>query len=250
MNALKNIKINFQVMAIPVAAILGFVIVAVANFANNQIASDLRAEQSAATEVVRTVSAIQVGFLQNRRSEKDFFLRGTEKFAIRHTEQSAETMVHFDELAGLFHEPDDIESAAAMKGLYEQYVIAFDEVVAIRKEIGFSHNEGLRGDLRKAVKEAEAQINLSNSPRLEAAILMMRRSEKDFMLRGDLKYVDKHSTSLEKFRVVAGEEISDELDRKYVSDKVEMYATDFRKVADRMQAEEVKKKAMSILYAR
>ncbi|WP_375261432.1 HAMP domain-containing protein, partial [Palleronia sp.] len=62
------------------------------------------------------------------------------------------------------------------------------------EEMGFSQNQGIIGSLRAAVHEVESRLNTAGEgdaslDGLIVNMLMLRRNEKDFMLRGDPKYV-------------------------------------------------------------
>lgn len=69
---------------------------------------------------------------------------------------------------------------------------AFD-VVAAQRNLGFNENEGFQGKLRIAVHAVEERLRQVKQPRLTILMLMMRRHEKDFILRGEEKYADQLS---------------------------------------------------------
>ncbi|MBU0485278.1 MAG: HAMP domain-containing protein [Proteobacteria bacterium] len=71
----------------------------------------------------------------------------------------------------------------------EKYVKVFDRFVAGMKELGLDQNSGLQGELRKAIQEVEKGVEKFNDDHLLVSILMMRRHEKDFIMREDEKYV-------------------------------------------------------------
>ena len=107
-----------------------------------------------------------------------------------------------DTLRGLMVVVVDIRSGLVDKGvdlskfdaskraltLYQQY---FNRYVAVQTTIGLDHKSGLYGDLRAAVHQLEAQVFELNETQLMADMLMLRRREKDFMLRWDEKYLEK-----------------------------------------------------------
>ena len=61
-------------------------------------------------------------------------------------------------------------------------------VLLVGGTVGFNENSGLEGNLREAVHQIEARLAEFDEPRLTILMLMMRRHEKDFLLRGDEKY--------------------------------------------------------------
>ena len=56
-------------------------------------------------------------------------------------------------------------------------------------KLGLNETLGLSGALRGAVHDIETKLKEIDDPRLTSWMLMMRRNEKDFMLRRDQKYV-------------------------------------------------------------
>jgi len=73
---------------------------------------------------------------------------------------------------------------------------AFNKLVhhyeANNKIIGLDEKEGLRGSLRTSVHTLEAKFKQLHSAELMVSVLMLRRHEKDFLLRGVDKYLQKH----------------------------------------------------------
>src|SRR5262249_38069839 len=71
---------------------------------------------------------------------------------------------------------------------FTTYSAAFAEAVADKQKLGLSEEAGLEGALRKSVHEIESALKKFDEPRLAVIMLMMRRHEKDFMLRRAAKY--------------------------------------------------------------
>jgi len=57
--------------------------------------------------------------------------------------------------------------------------------------MGLDEKSGLKGELRSAVHNVEEKLKAANLDGLTVKMLMMRRHEKDFMLRGDEKYIGR-----------------------------------------------------------
>lgn len=218
---LKSMKIRTQVLTVVAVALLGYAAIGAVYYVSNTKQQNLQAVQLQATEVVKNVNALQTGFLQERRSEKDFFLRTNLKYAKRHAATAVAMTPNFEALTNLAETAEDKANVAEMQTAFGKYVAQFVKVVEARKIIGLSSKEGLRGQLRKAVHEAEVGIKTMNLPILEAALLSMRRSEKDFMLRLDAKYVGRLEKGLTHFLAVVEEHVEDDDDKEYLSDMAE-----------------------------
>jgi methyl-accepting chemotaxis protein len=79
------------------------------------------------------------------------------------------------------------------------YTTRFQNVAAAQRTLGFNENDGVEGQLRKAVHKAESRLSEFDEPRLAVLMLQMRRHEKDFMLRGDEKYGDALRARIAEF---------------------------------------------------
>ncbi|MDF1822077.1 MAG: HAMP domain-containing protein [Alcanivoracaceae bacterium] len=92
----------------------------------------------------------------------------------------------------------DTEALQAANQHLQAYLLSFRGVVERQKAIGLDHTAGLYGDLRKQAHEVEAVVE--GYPALMASLLMLRRHEKDFMLRRLDKYPARFMTGLSDFR--------------------------------------------------
>ncbi len=74
----------------------------------------------------------------------------------------------------------------------ESITARFSELEKLVKTIGLDENKGLRGSLRAAAHQVEIVFNATGNHHLLTHLLMMRRHEKDFLLRLDNKYTDRY----------------------------------------------------------
>jgi len=79
----------------------------------------------------------------------------------------------------------------------KSYNEIFARIVSAYNERGF-YNYGLEGKLRKSVHNAEAETKNQKNLNAQVSILMLRRHEKDYMLRKDLKYVESFNNEFIK----------------------------------------------------
>ncbi len=80
-----------------------------------------------------------------------------------------------------------LDDADAATGDFSQY---FLETVSLIEQRGFK-DEGLEGEFRAKVRSIEDAIGALNNDHLTVDLLMLRRHEKDYLLRGEQQYVDK-----------------------------------------------------------
>ncbi|MDH5633875.1 MAG: methyl-accepting chemotaxis protein [Gammaproteobacteria bacterium] len=75
-----------------------------------------------------------------------------------------------------------------------------EEAFKEQELLGYTHEEGLQGELRTAAHGIEDALKKANSAELTASLLTMRRHEKDFLLRRDAKYIKQHQEEWSDFR--------------------------------------------------
>ncbi|WP_415893167.1 methyl-accepting chemotaxis protein [Neptuniibacter sp. PT8_73] len=178
-------------------ALIAFIIISIASmygmlhFAITNVSSLKDAE----TEV----SHLESSMLTLRRHEKDFLARDDIKYLKRFDDTVAAFQAEITTLeehldhAGIPH-----EKTKDLHIIIDTYADNFHQLVKLKQEIGLSHNEGLRGALRKAVHGAESKVKELDNYHLLADILQLRRNEKDFLIRKDLKYRKKFEANFEK----------------------------------------------------
>ncbi len=139
--------------------------------------------------------------LMLRRHEKDFLARHDLNYVEKFKSTVTELKGHFDHLTPILQSESlpsgDLDRARqSLIGYQEQ----FQQLVTQLEQNGLNPNSGLQGQLRNAVHEAEKLINEQANDRLAKEMLMLRRHEKDFLLREDLKYRAQFDKAFEQFQ--------------------------------------------------
>ncbi len=159
--------------------------------------------------------------LQCRRSEKDFLARKDMKYPPRVAKLSESIEKKADMLAILEERTKNakgVETARAIRTNIAEYNGLFQEVVQSWQQRGLNHQSGLQGQFREKVHALEESFTAMDkrfsSRESRTAIvemLMLRRHEKDYLLRGQEKYVNKVDARLGVLgNVVAGLPVSQE----------------------------------------
>ncbi len=163
---------------------------------NNYTISQIDSYHKVSLEIAR----VQSNMLMLRRNEKDFLARNKLKYSEKFNknfqilEQSVSELKEHAEQIGI-----DILPIEKMQTAFEQYRKSFNKLVNIQKNIGLHHKDGLYGSLRNTVHAVEERIKQLNDSKLRADMLQLRRNEKDFMLRLDMKYQDKFNKNIDVF---------------------------------------------------
>ena len=149
-----------------------------------------RSQQTA--DRVATLAALSggiwEGLLQARGTATEFLQKPSDAKVGAHEQivsSIGSRLVRVDEIAAANPADETAHQAASSRDAINGYTTRFANVVAAQKVIGFNENDGLQGRLRAAVHSIETQLKKYDQPRLAVLMLMMRRHEKDFMLRGD-----------------------------------------------------------------
>ncbi|MXQ14194.1 methyl-accepting chemotaxis protein [Microvirga makkahensis] len=198
---LSRISLRHQILGIGLLGALGVAALASVYIIGSNLVQEQRNAANAATHLEHLFNKTDIGLLEARRAEKDFFLRNDETYAARHASVIGAVK---DELAkaemqlmGAVHAS---ELSADLTRIHEglaKYVQHFNNSVELQRKLGFDEKSGLQGSLRNSVHAVETKLASYEDQGLTILMLMMRRHEKDFMLRGDPKYgqhIEKRAT--------------------------------------------------------
>jgi methyl-accepting chemotaxis protein len=250
-NILNSVKLTFQMMIIIAATLVGFVVVGTIYFNSANTQTALQERQLETTDTVAAVKALQVGFLLERRNEKDFLLRSDMKYVKRHAKTAVEMNQHFEHLRHNIHDAEGLALVDQVEKGFKAYVAEFQHVAELRQKVGLKPNEGFTGVLRKAVNDAEVEIKEHNSAHLMASVLMLRRHEKDYFLRLDPKYVKRLDKGVVSFKKTADVVMRAKGgDAEMLHGLADAYKTAFAKVVETKATEVKSIKIMSSLYAK
>jgi methyl-accepting chemotaxis protein len=230
-----HLRLTHKIMAIGMIGLVGLL----AFGAIYQIGSWSADASRAVAGNARTISdlnkQLSTDMLEARRAEKDFQLRRDESYSKRHAELSAR-------IGGDFTQLKPLARSSGINGLPEKldivyagfngYMRDFGALSQAEIKLGLNETLGLSGSLRGAVHDIEAKLKESDNPRLIVWMLMMRRHEKDFMLRRDPKYVGEFKKAAAEFsKLLANAEVPPAL-KADITQKLDKYQADFSAWAD------------------
>ena len=138
-------------------------------------------------QLLLTNQILSSEILALRQAEKDFLSTKSESYLKSFTDQSQsvthEMTQYREQLAGLGFPTGQVEQ---LQKHFAEYLSQFDTVVNAQTTIGLDPKSGLYGSLRAAVHEVESMAKAEQEYELLFHMLMLRRNEKDFMLRRDI----------------------------------------------------------------
>ena len=225
-----HLRLTHKIMAIGIVGLVGLL----AFGAIYQIGSWSQDASRAIAGNARTISdlnkKLSMEMLEARRAEKDFQLRRDEAYSKSHAELSAAIDRDFQQLETFVRSSginDISEEIDVAHNGFKNYLREFGTLAQAEIKLGLNETLGLSGSLRAAVHDIEAKLKESDNPRLTSWMLMMRRHEKDFMLRRDQKYVGELKKAAVEFsKLLAGADMPPALKADIVQ-KLEKYQTDF-----------------------
>lgn len=181
----------------------------------------------------RVLLGAQTTMLTLRRSEKDFIARKELTYSDTFQQDYARAGRQLKTVGQLLQGSGvDTSSLQVMESYIEKYAETFNQLVGIQQRIGLDSESGLYGDLRKAVHEVEQ--NLSDNPEIKVAMLMLRRHEKDFMLRRDMKYVTRFNEGVQAFKSELEKAVSESRMESGVASQIQVlidrYSSDFNRL--------------------
>jgi methyl-accepting chemotaxis protein len=225
-----RIMLTHKIAAIGGIGLLGVSLVGGIYFVETHIQSKylLAADRTSAMATLNDGLAIKL--LEARRSEKNFLLRNDPKEIDRLRELEGLIVRDFEKLrtqseeAGLNDLSRQVETA---RDGFKKYVAHFVTLADAKRQLGLDENSGLEGALRGSVHAIETKLGEVDEPTLVIKMLMMRRHEKDFMLRRDPKYgADIKKRAAEFTSAMEATSIQENV-KADVSQKLAAYQRDF-----------------------
>lgn len=149
------------------------------------------AQLSSLATTQQLVEQLNTDVLMLRRHEKDFVMRAE----LRYQQRLNERMQIINEKASrlrqyLQQHGIAVEPLERFSQLTSEYQKVFNSLVAQQQQLGLSAADGLQGRLRDSANTLEQQLSQADESQLQLMLLQLRRQEKDFLLRLDLRYVE------------------------------------------------------------
>jgi methyl-accepting chemotaxis protein len=247
-----SLRLSHKILSIGLVGLFGLVVFgaiylfgSASQEASRKMAEDARNISTLNEKLARDL-------LDARRAEKDFMLRRDEASSKRHASLTANINREIDQLAasvkvnGLATLSDKV--ATLSKG-FAEYQGRFAALEQDEIRLGLNEKLGLSGSLRGSVHEIEDKLKEVDNSKLAAGMLMMRRHEKDFMLRRDRSYVDQLQKSASDFeKAVAASDLAPAM-KAEIADRLKKYRADFITWADAAQQSALDAAGMSKAYA-
>ena len=187
---LRNITIKVKLLLLSIFTVIGFVLLIM--FTQNTISSIKKF-----AEIKLKAQLLESHILELRKHEKDFLLRKDLKYKASLDSKITEIEEEIKVIKEFFiEEKIDTSNLDKFNTIVESYHQNFTHLVETQKIIGLTPKDGLYGNLRDSVHQVQESAKKAKDYELLSKVYELRKEEKDFMLRRDLKYVESFKTKI------------------------------------------------------
>jgi methyl-accepting chemotaxis protein len=249
---LLSLRLTHKITAIGVIGVVGVALIGGIHLYGERAMGVYRDAAENARTIHELNSRIAIELLEGRRAEKDFLLRNDAGKAQRQIEIGKEVAVDIEKLRGriaALGKPELARQIDAMNASLRDYQAHFSAVLETKQRLGLDEKSGLEGRLRASVHDIEAKVEQLHNAQLLVTMLMMRRHEKDFMLRRDARYGDDMKKRTAEF--LAGVDAAEMPDgvKTELRQKLADYQRDFSAWVEAALTLAARQKAMSEAFS-
>ena len=233
---LSRFRLGAQIGLIGAICIAGIVIIGALHFTGSARVAAGERREAVANARSDKLADVKIDLLEARRAEKDFLLRLKDDYVKNHDAAIAAFAKDAEALSAMV-DGDLRKDVDKVKAGVAQYNSQFATVVSSATKIGLDENAGLQSAMRGSVHAIEDIVNAEKDVTLDAAMLMMRRHEKDFLARRDAQYIKSMKEAAARFgELLAASPIPAER-RAVIQEKLAAYQRDFLAAADAVLAQ-------------
>ncbi|KPD11624.1 methyl-accepting chemotaxis protein [Phaeobacter sp. 11ANDIMAR09] len=223
------------------------------SYYTHEVRDELEEDVLVIEHIYQSLDKMEIEFLMARRFEKDFLLRMDPKYIDRHasamqhlydTEHSLE-----EEMPLLDSMRDQIEPLRALMAAAKSYDQSFATLVDSHNTLGLDEKSGLQGALRSAVHGIEERLSEMGNAEMTVKMLMMRRHEKDFIMRKNTKYLDRLNARVDEFLAFPDSYYNSADQRSEIESLLQTYQTAFASYVKVSMEETALRKDLSARYA-
>ncbi|MGQ2918872.1 MULTISPECIES: methyl-accepting chemotaxis protein [Rhizobium] len=240
-------KIAHRISMLALAALCGIAVIAGMLLWQRQMEARYRIAEDTLIQRDGVLTTLMDGLHESRLHQRDFLLS-----------RDMNSVAEFDQTMDKVHQSlSSLEGSATpqvrakldalAKGTLA-YTDRMKALVSKNRELGLTPTEGLEGAMRNGVHSIEKLIDVVANAEIRASMLMMRRHEKDFILRRDEAYTGKHAAEVETFKALVKLEYRPGVERQRIMDALEIYTASFRFYAQAVLEEQKARETVASAY--
>lgn len=200
MNWLNNLKVRSKLLLVLGVLLVGFTITGLVYYQANQIDKQATALEQKTNEFGYLTLKVSELILQGRRAEKDFLLRSDLKYVKSHDDTMEQVFATIDRMEQIAATDEERQILPKVRELSAAYQSTLKQMIDTKVVLGLDEKVGLQGAFRKQVHDVEELLKKEKAIELTASMLMMRRHEKDFVMREADKYPTRMAAEQKKFK--------------------------------------------------
>jgi methyl-accepting chemotaxis protein len=247
-----TLRLTHKIAAIGALGIAGLALIGALYLVSTTSQERYRQGAENARQISQQASRFALHFLEARRAEKDFLLELKAGHIDRHREVSAKIAADLDSVRQLATQAGHTaiaEKASVVRRGLDTYAKNIGELMETRIKLGLDEKSGLEGELRKSVHAIESRLKEFDDPFLTSTMLMMRRHEKDFIMRRDPRYVEEMKKRAAEFSKTISDGVLPPEGKADISAKLATYQRDFSAWVAGAQAAANAQKGAAAAYA-
>ncbi|MCW0979782.1 methyl-accepting chemotaxis protein [Agrobacterium sp. BT-220-3] len=240
-------KIAHRISILALAALCGIAVIAGMLLWQRHMEARYRIAEDTLIQRDGVLTTLMDGLHESRLHQRDFLLS-----------RDMNSVAEFDQTMDKVHQSlSSLEGSATpqvrakldalAKGTLA-YTDRMKALVSKNRELGLTPTEGLEGAMRNGVHSIEKLIDVVANAEIRASMLMMRRHEKDFILRRDEAYTGKHAAEVETFKALVKLEYRPGVERQRIMDALEIYTASFRFYAQAVLEEQKARETVASAY--
>jgi methyl-accepting chemotaxis protein len=187
---------------IALLGILGVLLTGAICLVGLNLAAKSQLESDQSVNLRLHVLGLSANYLEAHQIATEFLRKHDEKLIEKYAGVLETALGHLSDIENFVErlgDGDPLKQISALRSGLNLYQTRFHNLASMQRVLGLNENQGLRGKLGSAVHQLEGKLAEINQPRSTILMLMMRRHENDFMLRGDEKYGDEFSRRRSEF---------------------------------------------------
>lgn len=250
-NWVKNFSIAVRVYLLAGIAVLGVAALYGAYWVSHETIEESRQTSEGFNKAGVLVSELETQLLALRQHEKDYLLQRDGRYVSFYGDASEAAESILRQLDGMIEDPRVERAERGLLSIVQEHREQFAAVVTAQQALGLSEAEGLQGSLRGAVHEIEELLKVpaNDQDSLWRIMLMMRRHEKDFIMRVDPKYIDRIDTRQMEFDLALTDASIPSDAKAAMTERLTFYVEAFKQYADTRLAFSGDVQRLTDLYA-
>jgi methyl-accepting chemotaxis protein len=242
---LKNIGIAKRIILFSSVVLISLAIAASLYYSTTLLREDANNHQRLNDDLQFSISIITNSIIQMRQNELAFRDTKLASYSDSFYIEVNNILKGINTLSDLLGSEEKTER---LVNLAWSYKMSFEQYHQQMKIIGFDEDSGLQGEFRAAVHEVESILRESNNDALMVKMLMMRRHEKDFMLRGKEKYIGSMNQRHQEFENLLAQSDIYVSKKNVIETQMINYQDKFKLMVEAIKLLEVKKHQLQQSY--